>query len=294
MVRAGEAIGHEELCELVHDDECFSSSLLPYDVIVDETGAWEEPCQPEKGYTVKLTADELSKRAHARSRIHKSLYKLQEKFGMRGGVVNAGPYADTGGNESSTFTSFPSLSGSRSSSAGLKRRTSSGSIQSMDYGSSSGMTAGMAQVFNPSHSSIPLLWDLDDIHNKPYGIYGAQGKRGRKHKKARLHSTPNKGDGDEEQKITGAIDWMHVAERFHSVTAAEPSQSKEKIGTGPIIFAPVVRVINDANLKSVESDSGSDLEEDISDEAVLARHQEVLDAMKHKLEMALETTPRRR
>lgn len=305
MVRAGEALGHEDLFELVHDDECFASSLLPYDVIADLTGAWEEPCQPEGGFNIKLSADELSKRAHARSRIQKSLFKLQDKFGLKGGVQNAGPYADTSANESSIFTSFPTpLPGSRGTSLGIRRRSSSGPVQSADFSSNpvkAGLSSGMAQVFNPSHHSAPLLWDLDDIHNKPYGIHGSQGKKGRRHKKARHgHSSPshkNDSKEDHSQKNTVQTDWMNVAMRFHSVTTEASSQnaSKEKIESiGPIIIAPVVHELeDDAHLKS-GTDSESDLEEDISDEAVLARHQEVLDAMKRKLEVALEATPRRR
>lgn len=311
LVRAGEALGHEDLCELVHDEECLSSSLLPYDIIVDVSGAWEEPCQPDGGFTLKLTVDELSKRAHARARIQKSLFKLQEKFGIKGGVRNAGSYVDAGATSTDAVSSSPpSLQSplSRSTSAGIKRRSSSGSVQNADLSYSPGLTSGMAQVFNPAHYSVPLQWDLDDSHNKPYGIHGVQGKKGKRSgylsKKARHgHSSPsssNKIDNKEGhlRKPTAPIDWLQVAKRFHSVTNVEPpSQAvcKEKTdSTALIIIAPIVHELNDDVHLNCGSDSESDLEEDITDEAVLARHQKVLDDMKHKLELAIEATPRRR
>lgn len=55
MVRAGEALGHHELFEHVHDADLMASTMLPYDIYSDDSGAWEDTCRPKGGFTVGLT-----------------------------------------------------------------------------------------------------------------------------------------------------------------------------------------------------------------------------------------------
>ena len=71
MARSGDVLGFEELCEAVQDEECGVSTQLPYDILSDESGAWEDPCRLNRGYTAGLTNEQLTRRAHARGQIHR-------------------------------------------------------------------------------------------------------------------------------------------------------------------------------------------------------------------------------
>ena len=115
IVRAGEALGHGSLFEAVQNESCGVSTMIPYDVFTDESGAWEDPCRPRIGYTEGLTGDEVVRRAHARAMIQKSLKKLQDRQSVKGGTQIPGPYVDSGNsstNSGSTKTSSASRGGS--------------------------------------------------------------------------------------------------------------------------------------------------------------------------------------
>ena len=76
VVRAGEALGHEDICDVAQDEAAKASTLMPYDFFDDELGAWEDPCRPSGGFIAGLTGDELVHRAHARAMLQKSMRRL--------------------------------------------------------------------------------------------------------------------------------------------------------------------------------------------------------------------------
>uniref|UniRef100_A0A7S4N115 Uncharacterized protein n=1 Tax=Odontella aurita TaxID=265563 RepID=A0A7S4N115_9STRA len=198
MVRAGEAFGHEDVCEIVQDEVAMASSLLPHDIFNDHTGAWEDPCRPESGYISGLTGDELTWRAHARALIQKSLKKLQERYGAKGGTPHAGPYRDTpsSGMPGSTTRPGDTLASGRGSIAktppSLQRSSSSLKPSSLKrkasamekapnvicFDTGSAPTTSKTAIMAPNHYSSPLIWDCDAIENKPYGRhdYGVRKK----------------------------------------------------------------------------------------------------------------------
>jgi len=330
MVRAGEALGHENLCEAVQDDTLMCSTLLPYDILNDTTGAWEDPCRPQGGFAVDLTGDSLTRRAHARAMIQKSVRKIQDRHGIKGGVPNAGPYTGrdpSSPNTASTGRISPSVASWQSpphslsrSGSGLKRKSSfSGISEASIGGTASGLTfPGSATLFNPNHYSPPFVWDNDDLENMPYGRYckgrrsmsvGRQGSRERiDNKRARsstqlessnLSSTTNR--PKVVARSTEEIEWADVADMFQPVvsvargptdraqaTVGNSISTKQEKSSSVIpstIFAPFCREFEISALDIIsETDSE---EEDISDDAILARHQYVLDHMKRKLDIAM-------
>ena len=164
MVRAGEALGHGPLFEVVQDESCGVSTMIPYDVFTDESGGWEDPCRPLLGFTAGLTGDELMRRGHTRAMIQKSLKKLQDRQNVKGGTQIAGPYIDTG-------SSSASSTGGKASSAargGSHRRRSSASEPSIQTGSGSAIATSWA-LYEPNHQSPPLEWNANAIHNSAYG-----------------------------------------------------------------------------------------------------------------------------
>lgn len=357
VVRAGEALGHEDICDVAQDEAAKASTLMPYDFFDDELGAWEDPCRPSGGFIAGLTGDELVHRAHARAMLQKSMRRLQDRYAIKGGTLSAGPYADvvpkadaTGAAAAASLKS-PSLS---RSSSGLKRKSSFSSIESGGGGSRSAL-------FRPAHYSAPLLWDCEDIDNLPYGRhteinFTARGRspsmarfggfsissssleRPKKRRRSSgaeddcsvtsMSVSPAPEDStsgllpeaaDEDVAIdslprsTVEIEWTHVADMFEPVelddvskkVQASPSPrasaSAEKSienddksspsKKGPII-APFCREFDYSKLdedSSGDSDNANGGEEEnLSDEAVLERHQAVLDDMKEKLEHAMK------
>ena len=49
MIRAGAALGYDDLGEIVQDDSTKCSSQMPFDILSDATGAWEDPCRSVGG-----------------------------------------------------------------------------------------------------------------------------------------------------------------------------------------------------------------------------------------------------
>jgi hypothetical protein len=315
MVRAGEAVGHGELFEVVQNEDVKVSTMIPYDVFTDESGSWEDPCRPPGHFTAGLTGDDLMRRAHARAMIQKSLKKLQDRHNIKGGAPNPGPYTDPPNLGSNTNSDgYKSLSGSGASSTprGWLKRRPSFSEPKIQPGSGSAAATSIS-LYEPKHFSIPLEWKSDDPENLPYGSFssaqtgdetgrrrsssqgqvaGGKGPRGKK-----FVRSISVGSFDERKEVpkdglsrsTHEIVWTEVANVFESQNVQLPvKKKKEEQPATPrdrTIFAPFVRRTESP---LGDSDSESDTEEDLSDKTVLSRHQEVLDEMKEKLSVFFE------
>jgi len=312
MVRAGEAIGHGELFEIVQNEDVKVSTMIPYDVFTDESGAWEDPCRPEGSFTKGLTGDDLMRRAHARAMIQKSLKKLQDRHSIKGGTPNSGAYTDPP-NSNSNADSSKSPSGSGTSSGrGWGKRRSSLSEPKFPPGTGSAQATSMA-LYEPKHHSSPLEWDCDAPENLPYGNFSStksagSGKRrtsqggpdsGGKSPRGGNIVVRSKSVGSLNEAVpnssfarsTHEISWNDIASVFESQNVQLPIKKKKKepeetsISKHKTIYAPFVR---QTESMPDYSDSESETEEDISDAMVLSRHQEVLDEMKEKLSDFLE------
>jgi len=307
MIRAGAALGYDDLGEIVQDESTKSSSQMPFDILSDATGAWEDPCRSVGGYGVKLDSDELLKRAHARAMIQRSLKRLQDRHGIKGGTASAGPYSnsyDPAGHSNATPSAHrPSPRG-----AGSKRKAffSGGeNLKSLN-------TAATTALFNPSHFSTPFIWDAYDIDNFPYGRYDTEPtERLRSPSGVSRHLLEEGNSNVKKQKLskngpalvknifiqsTRAIDWTEVAQQFENVKPIEKPSSCARandhddhnvaVPLGSTIYAPFCRQIDPDNLPS---DDGSEAEEEImDDEHILAQHQKVLNTIKDKFETMMK------
>ena len=325
MVRAGEALGHGELFELVQDEKTLTSTLIPYDIFSDENGAWEDPCRLPNGFTPNLTGEDLLKRAHARAMIQKSLRKMQDRNNIRGGTTDSGPYAEPAPPLSPSGSTASAITGrcmQRTPSVSLKKRSSfTFSGDATHPGSGFAPAKSMAQ-YNPHHTSSPLVWDSCVVENSPYGkhvigtrprafsltkIMSSRGDRSETSDKGSSRAadsidlpTSSKGqfDSNVPQRSTDEVKWVDVAKIFESVNLEDCSSLKRSKKMGHIqpnylalkkIIAPFCRKI-DLSIPETEEDK-SDFIEDLSDEHILFRHQEILEVMKAKLDKAMENRP---
>jgi len=72
IVRSGDVIGHEDLAELVQDEEGYVSSLMVYDVILNGVGkSWEDPGRPLVGFISDFSGVELARKAHAKAMLQR-------------------------------------------------------------------------------------------------------------------------------------------------------------------------------------------------------------------------------
>lgn len=305
MVRAGEALKHGRLFEISQDEAVMASTMIPYDIFTDDTGAWEDPCKPDDGFTVGLSGEELTRRAHARAMIQKSLRKLQDRHHIRGGTTTYGPFVDSetasSRTNSSTSKERPSLIPQRS---GIKRRVSSMMEPPIVPGTGSASAKSWA-VYHPRHLSVPLQWDPDDVGNLPYGLNQQSRFLSLSNRRSDQDSGGSKGsvgapipnDSADQylHRSTSEINWVDVASIFQSVEVPRKSsrykviEPETHVTIDGTIFAPFYEEINvDLTTDEDESDDESNDVEDLSDAAVLARHQVVLDSMKAKLEAYLE------
>jgi hypothetical protein len=321
MVRAGETIGHGELFEVVQNEDVKVSTMIPYDVFTDESGSWEDPCRPVGGFTAGLTGDDLMRRAHARAMVQKSLKKLQDRHNIKGGTPDSGPYTDPPSSSSSNNSDgSKSASGSSNMSTPrgwLKRRSSSFNEPKIQPGTGSAPATSLS-FYDPKHHSSPLEWNSEDPRNGPYGSSQSDSNSaggGRRRSLSQGQGTPSTGKGNtprgkkviadrslsvgayddskEEHKYnllrsTHEISWSDVASVFQNVKLPVKKKKTQEHATTPkdrTIFAPYVRQIE---VPADVSDRESDTEEDLRDEKVLSRHQEVLDKMKEKLSMFLK------
>lgn len=340
MVRAGEALGHGEVFEAAQNEKVGVSTMIPYDVFTDESGAWEDPCRPDFGYNEQLTGDELMRRAHARAMIQKSLKKLQDRHRIKGGTPIAGPYTDQN-------PTVPSGSGRNtpSSTTPRGRRRSSLSEPPIQPGTGAAPATSWA-LYDPKHVSEPLEHDSSTVENSPYGIFDTstqprslshtQGATLLRHKgrgsliqsggKGIRKQTPGHqlgiseeeneeiaddgdgsgGDGNDNEadggmlRSTREIPWKDVAGIFQRVQL--PVSTKDKNKEKPIenavpakkdrtILAPFVRKVDSLPDEEYDDESDSE-EEDLSDEAILERHRVVLERMKQRLAVVLESRKR--
>jgi len=101
-------------------------------------------------------------------------------------------------------------------------------------------------------------------------------------------------------RSTCPIDWIDVSSKFQSVTVNEHNQSapesrSEKLGSSftknkSIIFSPLVQIVDENQLNTSDDNESDSLvsEEDLSDDAVLIRHQAALDKMRAKIDRLME------
>jgi hypothetical protein len=326
MVRAGEALGHEELFEQVQDEDTLTSTMIPYDIFTDESGAWEDPCRAHDEFTANLTGDDLMRRAHARAMIQKSLKKLQDRHSIRGGASVAGPYADpppdsnASGDGPAAGVERPQYQ--RTPSDSMKRKASFSMASESSFDRSTGVAvAPSVALYNPRHYSAPLFWDADNVENTPYGKHmkgfrqrsfslGRQSfsedaddseSTGRSKKRPRISRTdsvsiscpPTDEDSLSLPRSTQEVAWVDVAQIFKPVALAGPTTPTARLGgdeqpetSARAIIAPFCRKVECP--PAMSDDEGLGEEEDISDEAVLARHRVVLDRMKEKLDKVME------
>jgi hypothetical protein len=306
MVRAGEALGHGRLFEVAQDEEVASSTMIPYDIFIDENGAWEDPCKPDDGFTPMMTGDDLMRRSHARAMIQKSLRKLQDRNHIRGGTPIYGPFVEP---SSGTDPAVPAnavdtkeQTQTASPRAGAKRRMVHMNEPAMAPGSGSAAAKSWA-VYNPKHICRPLDWDPDELENSPYGLHPrgdrmragsvAAGRSGQFMDVANPHGPFNIAAVQSDLLLpsTVEIDWVELASIFQNVEVTRkasryrPAEPEKPTAIDGVIYAPSCRELQgELSTDSAESDT----EEDLSEEATLASHQVVLDSMKSKLEAFLE------
>ncbi len=323
MVRAGEALGYDDLGEIVQDETTKTSSLLPFDILSDISRAWEDPCRPIGGFVPGLDSDELFKRAHARAIIQKSLKKLQDRHLIKGGTSNAGPYADIQPSDQGKLTIkaangvssiSPPKSSPRSSSATKRKASISNSTDI--FGST---------LFHPNHYSIPFVWDPSQGENTPYGRtsqFGSSVLYNQVSKRPRLGSSSGDmnidsdflindidfSSNDDTNRSTREIEWSQVAKMFRPVLVQERTSSRAvdhhhsvAVPAGATIIAPFCRKLSNSNKSGdddasemlsiisdddYESDSGP--EEDLDDEKILESHQKVLDHIREKFDAMMQ------
>jgi hypothetical protein len=293
----------------VQNEKFGVSTMIPYDVFTDESYAWEDPCRPRMGFTVELTGDEMMRRAHARAMIQKSLKKLQERHNVRGGTPIPGPYVDQNASSSMTQTA---KSGSVTPRGSSQRRRSVSEVYFQQGSGSAAATS--AAVYDPKHACPPIDWEVNKTDNSPYGRHnkrtiprslslaqssavmrqtgrGGKGVRGKSASRQR-QVTPSLSAKDQTENVkascrsTREIPWKDVAGIFQQVqlpgTLKEKKDQEEKrlSAKDRTIFAPVVKKLS--SMPVIDERESSD-DEELSDGAVLARHQVVLNEMKIKL-----------
>lgn len=299
VVRAGVALGHENVCELGQVEECRASTLMPFDYFHDNMGIWEEPCRPITGYRTALGGDELKKQAHARSLIQKSMMRLQHRHGLKGGITDGGPY-NVVLPPVSTSSAPPTPTG-----APAIVRTPSGSLKRRGTYDSGGVGTGEQDTtFNPDHIVAPMLFNAKDVENFPYGQHQldliAAGSFARENKR-RKHDHPDGIRGGEATSLasrfrsTHELEWDDVANMFfhggntRGVDINYDFSSNDQLGKQNI-FAPFVRAFDRFSIKpDMDTVPESELDEVMGDEAILQRHRDALHEMKLKLDAALES-----
>jgi len=322
-VRAGEAIGHGELFENVQSELVRVTTQVPYDVFTDELGIWEDPCRPREGFTSNLTGDDLLRRAHARAIMQRSLKRLQDKYNIKGGTSSQGPYSEppasslpSGDGSRDHGHGHGHGKSSRSHSRGSSRRSRS-SLAEPPCPPGTGFSAASSwNLYESHHKSLPLDWKPEAIANSPYGGYEQSSRpRSLSLSQAAHGKANNKGGGKTGRGMSVAstesneggssrfnggmvpstreISWVEVAGVFQDVALPKALQ-KEKERSAAMaakrgnILAPYVRRIGAFQIPGIEDDAQFDPEhEDLSETAILGRHQVVLDGMKEKIAAAI-------
>lgn len=327
MVRSGLALGHEDLFEHVQDSDLMASTMLPYDIYSDESGAWEDSCRPEGDFTANLKGDELFGRAHARAMIQKSLRTLQDRLNITGGTPAPGPYSDEPPEASAAVAAMKPPVQRTPSSSSLRRRSSFSVASESSFDQASGTAvATSSALYNPRHYSAPMFFDAYDIENKPYGKHmkgyrdrsfsfrtslsfsgsaDETDSRGRSRKRQKLVRTnsisisPRRSEDEDASlpRSTEEIDWADVAEIFQPVALGPSTPSAAREGDddggasdkgGSDKATIIAPYCHKVATPPGSDDEGNEEEEDISDESILARHRVVLDRMKVKIDKVME------
>lgn len=298
IIRAGEALTHEDVCEIVQDTDVRASTMLPFDYFQDNAGVWEEPCRPEQGYHSGLSGIEMKKEAHARSLLRKSMKRLQDQLGLKGGILDGGPYYPLAPTIPSTPTTPTGPSLMRSISGSAKQKGPG------DY-------APPDAAFNPGHFVPPMNWNINNVSNLPYGQYSLDSMQyssvgdiltDEKRKEYQANQKNSSISLAQKFRSTHEIKWEDVANMFlhggnsrqidiNSVLTAEqgPLGADDPANAGKKkIYAPFVEPFNVSSLEAIVPNEEDSDDEDISDETIIKAHQEVLDEMKLKLDAALE------
>lgn len=324
MVRAGEALGYDDLGEIVQDEITKTSTLLPFDILSDMSRAWEDPCRPVGGFVAGLDSDELFKRAHARAMIQKSLKKLQDRHLIKGGTGNAGPYADIQPSDQGKLT-IKAADGVSSLSPPKSSPRASGSV-SKRKASISNLSEGIgSSLFHPNHYSSPFVWDPDQGENKPYGrtsLFGSDSFVHHVSKRPRTGSlngmNSNSSDQlndiysntiDDSNRSTHELEWSQVAKLFRPVLVQERSSSRVAgdhhhhsvaVPAGSTIIAPFCRKLSNENIETAEDsaemlsvisdddENDTETDEDLNDDKILESHQKVLDHIREKFDAMME------
>ena len=301
VIRAGEALGHEKLFEIAHEDDQVFSTLTPQDIFADDHGVWEDSCRPDMGFTKSLTGDQLLRRAHARASIQKSMRKLQDRYQIRGGTPHFGPFMESQLHPTDGPIGAVADDKNPASPRGMKRRASSMTEQAFIVPGTGSCEARNLSDYEPKHTSFPLDWDTTSKSSSPYGIHlqsaPVQIASLRPGLNALSPASISHAPSDSNTPGTFEINWSQVATTFQSVElprkAIRPRGSSDhghedaRIPPNGAIVAPFCTQINDdQSLSEDDSDGGED--EDLTDETILAKHQKVLDEMKGKLEAYLE------
>ena len=309
MVRAGEALGHESLLEAVQDETVNVSSMLPYDICSDDLGEWEDPCRPETGFGKDASASVLRRRAHARAMIHKSLKKLEDRHGIKGGVPNQGPLSDQLSDEAKAASKNQTAPTPR---GGYKRKWSTFSEPPPPPGTGSAPASSWAS-YDPRHYSTPLDWDPNELENLPYGQHAdlerprslslslsarsdhRSGKKLKRSMSLSSHTHSESRETDGLPRSTCEIPWVEVAGIFQRLELPKKSPPKAShhdhhasvpVPAGSVIVAPFCRRL-EKELSDIDDDE-SETEENLSDEYVIAQHEAVLENMKQKLSAYME------
>jgi hypothetical protein len=304
MIRAGEVLGQDKLFEAVQDAKSSTCSMLPHDILTGEGNAWEDPCKPDEGFSIRLTGTDLMRRAHARATIHKSMKKLQDRNHVRGGVPDFGPYVDP-----SVAASVPTAQVKFEGNASprfdsKKRRPSIGDLM-MQPGTGSAQARAWS-LYEPRHTCDQVDWRPNLVENTPYGLHrrgeivrslsvslssrSGEPRSMKKSKRALSAAVssplvvsqaiaPSANGEDMLPRSTQEINWAEVAGIFQKVEVPKKVRDDPALPARAIL-APCYRQVDLIELQDGESDT----EEDLDDEIVLAKHEVVLERMKQKID----------
>lgn len=248
------------------------------------------------------------------------LLKLQEKHGFQGGATAPGPFDDVPPLVDMAATAPSPVGGFCGGTNGTPRGTSfsvntlkrKASFSFRELDATGGATHGAA-LQHPSHYCAPLVVREHDIEFSPYGNHirsNADVEPQISNKKPKTTHDAQLGARTSHPvnidfgiiRSTEPIEWADIANMFQSVDVPDQlgTSGSQDCGEGEgRIFAPVTRKVNRlaGHRATYEVWSDSDTEcdgmgdamddEDLTDEAVLARHQIVLDHMKKKLDVAI-------
>lgn len=243
----------------------------------------------------------------------RSLYSHQRARNIGGGTPNAGIYGD--GPCPTTSLLSPPI-------RGIKRK---GDNMDLDLNSVS------SHNLFPAHNCISLELDKDSMKDTPYGfhdsshfmeaykqsfnlscvkdIFNTESDNGFI-SQINLEANYDNGTQIKAYPSTQPIEWEEVTSQFISVSVNDHNQATTgDFSPKPIlpikkttceslnscIFSPSVKILDRKQIEGILSDGecGAPSSEDISDAAIIERHQVVLKDMKQKLDRSVEAKKNR-